>query len=735
MKNIYILFILTICVLNLSVAQTAFTRWDSIAVIEFNNTLNHPFAGGFNNPQFSDIDLDGDGIKDLFVFDRSTTKAFTFINGGDFNKVDYKYAPEFRNKFPLMIDWVLLVDYNCDGKEDLFTGNANSIIIYRNDYSTIDGLKFTYIKTLVDTQVYVASTDIPAINDIDGDNDIDILTFEPGGSAMYYYENMSIDNFGVCDSLQFVLTDQCWGKFMEAFGNCSVSLGITCIGGGISDIERSHAGSTSLAIDLNNDNVKELIIGDLSCNNAYMLTNGGTPNLANMIAHDSLYPALSPVEIHRFPATFYEDVDNDGLKDLLAAPNGKNVSENFTSSWYYKNIGTTTVPNFSFQSSSFLQNEMIEVGEGANPVFFDYNADSLLDLIIGNYGYYSPTGTYPSKLLLYENIGSKNKPIYNLVTRDYSNLGLLNLNGLYPAFGDMDNDGDMDMIVGDYNGELHYFDNTGGVGNPANFVLTQPLYMGIDIGQFATPQIVDVDRDGKLDLIIGERSGTLNYFENVGTVTAPIFTSAPTNNFFGGIDVMIPCCTGYSSPFLTALDSSGSYSLLVGTEIGFIYHYTNIDGNINGIFTLTDTLFGNINEGNRASISGGDLNNKGTVDLVLGNYGGGITIFQNSSDTILPIIPPPDTLPVSITIFPNPSTDNLFIQITGLVDSDFAELYVHNVLGQIVYNRKLTATFNQWNIPLDVSAYAQGLYFLKVETYINNSTHQSSAFVKFVVNR
>jgi len=98
-------------------AKSNFSRWDSVPVVIANNTLNYPWAGGLNNPQFSDIDLNGDGILDLFVFDRSGNRIITFLNGGTPNIIDYKHAPEYQTKFPEIRGWALLVDYNGDGKK------------------------------------------------------------------------------------------------------------------------------------------------------------------------------------------------------------------------------------------------------------------------------------------------------------------------------------------------------------------------------------------------------------------------------------------------------------------------------------------------------------------------------------------------------------------------------------------------------------------------------------------
>ncbi len=99
--------------------------------------------------------------------------------------------------------------------------------------------------------------------------------------------------------------------------------------------------------------------------------------------------------------------------------------------------------------------------------------------------------------------------------------------------------------------------------------------MGIDVGQHAAPQLVDFNGDGLLDLIIGERGGNINYYENKGTPTDPDHSTQNTTEL-GQIDVMTLCCTGYSTVHLTR-DVNNDRLLYVGSEQGVIYIYTDID--------------------------------------------------------------------------------------------------------------------------------------------------------------
>ena len=248
-----------------------------------------------------------------------------------------------------------------------------------------------------------------------------------------------------------------------------------------------------------------------------MLENSASSENALMINQDTAFPNYSEsVNLSRFPAAYYFDFDNDTKKDLIVAPNGDNVSHNFENIWFYKNQAADESVNLNLIARNALLDQMIEVGSGAHPVFFDYNNDSLMDIIIANYGYYTENGNYNSQLALYKNIGDASNPEFEWVTDDFSDLGTLNFeNNIIPTFGDLDGDGDQDMIVGDSNGNIHllnniYFNST------SNFYIDAIEYFDIDVGSFASPFLIDLDRDGDLDLIIGSRQGQIFHYNNEG---------------------------------------------------------------------------------------------------------------------------------------------------------------------------------------------------------------------------
>jgi hypothetical protein len=130
-----------------------------------------------------------------------------------------------------------------------------------------------------------------------------------------------------------------------------------------------------------------------------------------------------------------------------------------------------------------------------------------------------------------------------------------------PAFGDLDGDGDADMILGDNTGYLHYFTNTGTTTTPA-FALTVPQLGGWDVGNAASPHLHDLDNDGDLDLLVGEESGTLNLITNQGSAAAPSWTFVTDR--FGGVNVKGIFGNGFSIP--AVFDFAGRKMLVVGSR-------------------------------------------------------------------------------------------------------------------------------------------------------------------------
>lgn len=732
---------------GLLAAQTALTFDPSVPVTRDGDQLGMAWAGGLNFPQVSDIDLNGDGLKDIFLFDRSGDKVITLLNNGGSGQTNYTFTHAYDHVYPFdrMQQWALLRDYNGDGKEDIFTYSLGGFAVYRN--TSVGGtLSFVLVDTLVrsnyvptDANLYVTQVDIPAIEDVDGDGDLDVVTFSIFGNYEEYHRNMSMELYGTADSLVYEVRNRCWGYFSENLNNNTVTLNNPCQFNlpnpeepiqinnatdmlrsqhrpphrpGDEEGERAHVGSTSLLLDLDGDGDKDLILGDVLYKNLLALTNGGDLDSAYMTAQDSLFPVYdTPVHLDVFPAAFYEDVDNDGRRDLIVAPNYPSLSENQHGMWYYHNNGTDAAPVFHKISEDLFQGQMIDLGEGAYPVPFDYDGDGLMDLIVSNYGYYQEGGLYPCKMAVFRNTGTASQPAFSQVDSDYQGFSTMGIgNSMYPAFGDLDGDGDQDLYIGDLQGKLHYFRNDP-VGGVAHFVLDQPQVVDensavIDVGQFATPQLFDVNGDGLLDMLVGERNGNINYFRNTGTAQGPVWHLE--NDTVGNVVVAEWWnITGYSVPFMY-LNNDGHRELLVGSESGWIHHYDHIEGNLNGTWDLVDSTWQDLREGANTAVMLYDFNNDGYKDAVIGNYRGGISYWRNdyglstrAEDGL--------TSRQAFTLLPNPAAGATDLLLDVPVVKDL-RVDVLNDVGQLVTTRPL----RDRRSTLDVQALLPGIYLVRV---------------------
>ncbi len=719
-KPLHTLFTLLFALQFCAFSQLQVYPSTNIIVSNGNKNLTNAWAGGINNAQISNFDLNHDGNLDLFIFDRARHLASVYLFDGG----DYLYAPAYTDSFPSMTSWAFLLDFNQDGKADIFTSNAtliqnkNSFKVYKN---TGDGeLEFTLLKSEVkssyygtESTLYVTGSDIPAFSDIDYDGDIDMLTFDVTGSAIEFHANRSMELYSNSDSVIFALSNTCWGNVNEDPFTNALSLNKTCTP--IVLKTQLHSGSTLCALDGDNDGDKDLIIGDVLFNALTYATNGGNSSNANITSQDANFPNYnSPVNLTSFPAAFVADIDQNNKHDLLIAPNNKG-EENYNCLHYYKNTSNNNVDNFELQEKDFLVNTMLDFGSTSYPVFFDYNGDGLLDLLVSNDGIYDVNQSMQvGKMALLVNTGDASTPEFELQATDFANLSQYNITAMKPTFGDLDNDGDEDMLIGAFNGQIHYFKNTAGAGNNANFVIETPIFQSIDVGAFSTPMLFDINKDGLLDLIVGEQDGNLNYFKNTGSLTAPIFTLQ--TNTFGNVNVSDGFLSGFSVPHI--YDYNGSTEILVGCAKGTIQHFTNIDGNLTGTFTLENSNFSDINAGIQSSVTMAKLTNNDKYTLIAGNKSGGLQLFSEiKGDNVNEIVD-------QYLLHTYYSQQNIYLSFDENILLQSASIY--NILGEEVMHKTLSNSDKK----IEVKTLPSGCYISKINFTKNGNNY--FAFLKFV---
>lgn len=695
-------------------------------------TLKNPWTGGLNAPQFSNIDLNNDGRKDLFIFDRTGYKVLTFLNTGAPGDTSYTYAPLYQRLFPKMQLWAFLYDYNGDGVEDIFTSQQGEtdpqgnpvpagIKVYKgshvngNPQFSVVQYCLLYNDAPFTPAIWVGSLGLPAVIDVNHDGDADVLSFNIYGTAVEYYENQTRELGLPADSMRFIKVTGCWGNFYVSTSGNGISTNVSCKNdGGMANpgLEDRHGGATLWAIDKGNNGVTDLLISDSHLGSLYMVNNNGDSSYAHINWVDTLWPGCStPANMPYFAAAFGVDADNDGWKDVLVAPNFATSALDKNNVLFYRNVpGDTCTYQFT-GNDSFLVHTFIDLGTDAKPVFFDYNGDSLMDIVVGNQYTYNPVTPGISTLSLYKNTGTAQNPAYQLITEDYAGLSAY-YNGaatlaIHPSFGDLDGDGKADLLTGNAGGTLYYFKNTG-AGVAAFATLTSGNYFGIDVGAYSAPFIYDVNNDGLNDLLIGKQNGKLSYYWNFGTPTAAAFAPDSVNSNFGNVNVTeVTSTEGYSQPFIS--DSAGVLILYVGSNRGNIFKYL-VDTTLlrNGTFTLLDSDVLKTPLGAKSCMQLYDLNKDGLPEILAGNASGGLQVFSPTvwDSTIFAGV---NTYPApnNLKVYPNPAAWQFYVE--GITNTMAIQLY--DLIGQLVpVNTQVQGSRTLVSVAAPV---APGLYFIK----------------------
>lgn len=742
-QNTLLIFALFIPFLSLAQFNIGYELTNEIPVIKNGDSLYLPWVGGLNNPQFSPMNFTGNSEKELFVYDRDGA----IRKGFKYNAITAKYdwihtIPEdsmaFHRHFPRLVDrgFCLIRDFDSDGKGDIFTTrDYQNIAVYINQGSTPP--VFTLFSEGLETKnggqthaIRILGNQLPVIVDIDNDTDLDIMFFgvnlygQPFGCNTFAtFMNQSMELYGSNDSLKFKIEDRCWGKITPTSGAHPVNnwrsfdCDTTCANDGQREMDQTM---TQQLHDINGDGVLDLLLTYDHYDELYAMINTATSEngTIDLSQTDAQFPSNDvAVKKNNQPYPYFLDVDLDGDDDILIGANQINnlstlefdTSNAAIVDQFYKNIGSNTAPEYVLESRGFISGEMVDVGIRSFPAFADLNGDGLADMLVGNIGYNTfNENLSAARLSYYKNVGSVGHPAYELMNDDFANVSQYNLRLAHPALADLDNDGDIDLIVGDHDGRLQYFKNIGHSLSPSFTQLT-PNFNLIDVGIEAHPHFFDLNSDGLLDLVVGSEHGKVQYFENVGTTSAPNFSSTPTMAQLGYINVYNDL-KGKTTPFFSRkLDTTNNLYLLVGTGRGRINVYGPVTS-ITDTFHLIDSI---VVEATETAITAVNLTGDFTHELVIGQRTGGLYFMERKKQIGLGMNQTRGTEQPTIHLHPNPTKGGVELNVQSR--SDHALMVISDLQGRTIISKQVESKAGFFNENIDLRSYPKGVYLISVQ--------------------
>ncbi|OOG69586.1 FG-GAP-like repeat-containing protein [Algoriphagus sp. A40] len=328
-----------------------------------------PFSQGINSAQIQTMDLTGDGKEEWVIWDINSRQLQVFEK----NDESFRILPHSAYFFPQDISgFLVLADFDGDGKKDLFTSTALGIKAYRNT-SQGSQISWTMAQNFLrldgSGNIQANNLDTPLIKDLDGDGDLDLVIFNfASGDFLEYYKNSSIERKGIADIDGFAFPQSFWGNFV--FCGCSdFSFGEKCDGRPIIPSERTdenariqHAGGHSILYrDFSGDGIADLVLGRDECNTLYYLPNFGTdaaPLFTSFLKEIPGFGSLPEFPIFHI-GQFIEE-------ELIISLNTNEASFDYKID-FAKSI--VKLDESGTQDPNFLQSQLFDLGENARPFF------------------------------------------------------------------------------------------------------------------------------------------------------------------------------------------------------------------------------------------------------------------------------------------------------------------------------------------------------------------------------
>ena len=462
----------------------------------------------FSQPRFYDFDADGDFEMILGSIEQN---PIYFKNIG--NKYNAKFEADpfvFQEVRDLDAEMGVCADMDNDGDLDFVSGGYTGLHYYQNTGNNTDAY-FVEIENVF-ANVVAGENPSPALGDLDGDGDFDLVFgLSEDGRVKY------IPNTGNSTAPQF----------LEANSAIWFDVGLFAY---------------PVLFDLDGDKLTDLLIGKDGHGFDFYQNTGDSSNFV-WTNKSSLFQNVGTDTYWNSPSLV--DLTGDGRIDLLYGTASGPIK-------FYKNTGTNAAPIWAENTTLF--GGTIDIGGASSPVLFDFDSDGDFDLF---------SGSQMGDIKYFENTGNKSSPAWLEKSSIFSSID----HSIYSAVtvGDLNNDGIPELIVGDLSGNIYAHKKSG------TYYPTIPnLLNEFNFGGWSVPRLIDFDFDNDLDLIVGNENGDLAYLENSGTPDSAAWTKI--DDFFGNLNGESNCV-----PYPVDYDSDGDYDLFLGNIWSEMNYYENND--------------------------------------------------------------------------------------------------------------------------------------------------------------
>ena len=457
-----------------------------------------PLSGGLNAPMQQFHDADGDGDSDLFILDSDFYRELLFFrNTGTAASPLWSLEPGAGFGGAEFSFWYRFSDADGDGDAELLTDNNwTGVRTWTNAGTPHDPFWAVEDSVLLDTAgvpLLAGFGSIPGFADLDADGLVDYLSGNSADGSFNYYRNVGSGGVPA-----WALVTTRLSNIIITSDTCSVET-LAARPKARADLASPMHGLGAVALaDLESDGAVDLYYGDAFSHSLFPFPNSIDSTGPTLECGTGPFPPDGSLQTAGFNQASFADIDDDGDADLFVGVLNSRTRDSF---WFYRNDGSALSPDFHFVTKDYLFT--LDVGQNARPALADLDGDMDLDLVVGN---------NEGQLWRFENEGNMLVPLFHLTDTAFG--GIAGGFSYAPAFADLDDDGDPDLILGRFDGSVLIFTNDAGA-----FTATDTL----TASQFAVPSPGDVDGDGDFDLVVGKGNGTLALFRNVGGPITPSF--------------------------------------------------------------------------------------------------------------------------------------------------------------------------------------------------------------------